>query len=131
MRRLILLSKSGLSATLAQDLPYDIGNDGGQFARQAVDLQIHSVELAIQRVHLLLQSVDLLLQAVDLALDAIEAGFDRGQVLAVAAGLFKDVTGDELLTFDFALDDAHARLKFVPGDIRGHWCGSLPFATVS
>ncbi len=58
-----------------------------------------------------LHSAKLLGNIIDLMFDAIEPRFDGGQIVAVAAGLFKDVTRDKLL----ALDVKFERAKFLRG----------------
>jgi hypothetical protein len=79
------------------------------------------VEISAQTVHFPLQAVKPAFQAVESLVVAVEPRFDRRQIIAIAASLFKDVANDRFLALDLALDDVHARpevVELVPGYIR-------------
>src|SRR5580704_13451609 len=98
-----------LAVPLVEHAAHDLSDDLGQAPAQAIELALESIELP-------LQTVDLALDAIELLLDPIEAGFDRRQIVAIAAGLLEDMAGDQLLAFNLALE----RSELVPGDFARH-----------
>jgi len=60
----------------------------------------------------------------------IEAGPDGRKLITVMAGLFENMTRDQLLALDLALDRVNAcfkPLELVSRDVRRHcWCPRVP-----
>jgi hypothetical protein len=53
---------------------------------------------------------------------AVQPSLDGGEIVAIAPGLLQDLTGNDFLAFDLALQHAHAGLKLLARYIRGHGC---------
>src|SRR6202035_3964974 len=93
---------SGLAIPLVEHVPHDRSDDLGQVPAQVVELPLEAVELT--------------LEAIELLLDPIESGFDRRQIVAVAACLLENMASDQLLAFNLAFQ----RNELFSGDLGRH-----------
>lgn len=76
-------------------------------------------QLADEAIDCRFDAAHILSHVVHLALNAAEACLDRSEIVAVAAGLFENMAGDDLLALDLAFDNADAGLELFAGYV-GH-----------
>jgi hypothetical protein len=83
---------------LALHLPHRLGDND----RQALGKVLYGP----------IQEIDLPVKAVDFFLDPVEARLDGCEIVAVAPGLFKNMSRHQLLALDLVFEDANMRLEF-------------------
>jgi hypothetical protein len=91
-------------ALLAKRFAHGFTDDVGEASRQAVDLLLHAAETAFDPI--------------EPGFDAAESRLDGSKVIAVATGLFEDVTRDHLLALDLVFEHVDAGRKFLSRHVR-------------
>src|SRR5207302_4471454 len=107
----------GFPTASSQNFAHGLPDDFGQITRQSFDRYF--------------QAIDVVSHVINLPLDAIEARLDGCQIVRIAACLFEDMAGHELLAFDLALHYTNARLEFFPGHVGRHGWSLAPVRIAS
>jgi hypothetical protein len=91
---------------LAQHVAHDVADDLWQLLPQAIHLALQAADLA-------LKAIEPALKVVKPLIVTIEAGFNGCQIVAVTAGLLKDMPSDRFLALDLSLDHIDASLEMI------------------